>query len=150
MRRSSDLWHRLRRVALFGAVGCAAVLGAPLLGGCEGAAAEVSITLTRDPGSTLDGLGALRFIVRDLSADSPAVYGPVATGGTEPLVVPATVTPGTDFYVDVWGCPSTERCSPADVLARGCTPVLNVQGDQSIEVVIFDVSAAGAAACPPA
>lgn len=116
---------------------------------CEGPAAELNVTLRRGAGATLDGVTTLRFIVRELSAEAPEVFGPVEIDRTRPMRLSAQVTPGSDFYVDVWGCESPERCVPEAVLARGCTPILNIDGDTAVDISMFDVGAPELADCPP-
>jgi hypothetical protein len=117
--------------------------------GCPGPAAEVSINLVRGQGATLEGVTALRFIVRDLNAEVPEVFGPVEIDREQPMRLSATVTPGSPFYVDIWGCETVNRCVPQAVLARGCTPVLNVAGDTTLDLPMFDVGDSALDECPP-
>ena len=119
------------------------------LPGCPGPSAELQLTLQRGPDATLDNVTTLRFIVRELAADAPEVFGPVEIDRTRPMRLSAQVTPGSDFYVDVWGCESVERCVPEAVLARGCTEVLNISEDAAVEIELFDVGAPELADCPP-
>jgi len=141
-RRTSSVASRLLLVPLLLAALCA-----PL--GCPGPAAELQLTLQRGANATLSDVTTLRFIVRELDADAPEVFGPVEIDRTRPMRLSAQVTPGSDFYVDVWGCESVERCVPEAVLARGCTEVLNISEDTAIEIELFDVGAPELDACPP-
>lgn len=126
-----------------------ALLLAAALAGCPGAAAELRINLLRGEGAALEGLGALRFIVRDLEAAEPEVYGPIPLDGNRRYRLAATVTPGVDFYVDVLGCESSEACEGDAFLARGCTSVLNIDTDTAVDIALFDRDQPDAAACPP-
>jgi hypothetical protein len=130
----------------------ALLLGAALLcvPGCEGPAAELALTLERGADATLTNVTSLRFIVREFAQPAPEVFGPVEIDRSRPMRLSAQVTPGVDFYVDIWGCESNDRCVPEAVLARGCTPALNVQSDTSVTVELFDVGAPELTVCPPA
>ncbi len=117
--------------------------------GCPGPAAELRIDLVRGADATLQGLAALRFVVRDLAADAPEVYGPIELEGDRRYRLAATVTPGVDFYVDVMGCTGVDACEGDDYIARGCTSVLNVDTDTAVDIALFDRDQPDAAACPP-
>ena len=117
--------------------------------GCPGAAAELRIELVRGDGASLDGLGALRFVVRDLDADAPEVYGPISLEGDRRYRLTATVTPGVDFYVDVLGCTSADACDGDAFIARGCTSVLSIATDTAVTIALFDREQPDADACPP-
>ena len=116
---------------------------------CGGAAAELRIALEPGQGATLDGLGALRFVVRELAADSPEVFGPVSLDSGRQYRLSTSVTPNEDFYVDVLGCPSVEACGDGDIVARGCTPIMNIPGDTAVDIALFDQDQPEAAQCPP-
>lgn len=116
---------------------------------CPGPAAELRIQLERGAGATLEGLSALRFVVRDLETDTPAVYGPIPLDGNRRYRLSAEVTPGVDFYVDVLGCSSADTCEGESFIARGCTSVLNIETDTAVDIALFDRAQPEAAACPP-
>lgn len=119
------------------------------LPGCPGPAAVVQLELSAGPGAPSADIKALRFLVRELDADAPEVFGPIPLDREQPLRLAAEVTPSSPFYIDVWACPDVESCAPADVIARGCTPVLEVEGDTSLSLTLYASSDARAAECPP-
>lgn len=118
---------------------------------CMGAAAEIRLALEPADDADLSEVGALKFLVRDLGAEGPETFGPVPLEPGQPLTLSATVAPETPMYVDVWGCPDVDRCSPVDVLARGCTAVIELaEGEVRDEVVVLsNVTATSGPACPP-
>ena len=128
-----------------------ALAGASLLG-CPGPAAELVLDLQAADGADLSNVNALRVIVRDLSADAPEVFGPFAIDREARQRLAASVEPGRDFYVDVWGCPRVEDCAPMDMIARGCTPIVKIPEGQSqanTTIVLDDQGLDDDGPCPP-
>jgi hypothetical protein len=129
---------------------------AALLASSCGGAANVEITLERGPG--VPGLETVTVVVRDLTTDKPTVYGPVKLREQERFRVQASVPPGHDFYVDVFGCQDPEACSGDLVVARGCTGVMElVENETRTETVVLhatrgdhDLEPTGDGRTPPA
>ena len=96
----------------------------------------------------------VKFQVKERGAPAAGEFGPFDLDAI-PDEQFAPVVPGTEFYIDVIGCPAPEpeNCvEPGSFNARGCTPTfISIGKDEvkSIEIVI-DNAVNGDAICPPA
>lgn len=128
---------------------CLMTIGLAL--GC-GPSAELTIALESAPAADLSTLTALRITVRDLTLEEPEIFGPYEIDRDAPQRLAATVEPGNDFYVDVWGCESTARCAPTELVGRGCTDILNLAPgttDTVVTVTLDESENVPATRCPP-
>ena len=96
----------------------------------------------------------VKFQVKERGANTVEEFGPFDLDAI-PDEQFAPIVPGTEFYIDVIGCPQPEpeNCvDPGSFNARGCTPTFISLGKdevRSVEIVMND-SVAGDAICPPA
>jgi len=117
-----------------------------------GPSAEVTLALESAAGADLSTVAALRVTVRDLTKEEPEIFGPFEIDRSEPERLACMVEPGNDFYVDVWGCVSTARCAPTEIVGRGCTEILNLAPgttDTVVTVVIDESANVPDDQCPP-
>jgi hypothetical protein len=129
-----------------------AAIGWLLLVSACGPSAEVTIALESAPSADLSTMTALRITVRDLTKEEPEIFGPFEIDRADPERLATTIEPGNDFYIDVWGCESTARCAPTEVVARGCTAILNVAPgttDTVVTVTLDESENVPATRCPP-
>lgn len=115
--------------------------------GCGSDAVPLRLTLVAGPDLPV-GLRSLRVVVREAARDRPDVYGPFAL--RDELTIPLAVRPGVPFYADLLGCNDRTACTENDVIARGCTEVIEVERTAELEVVLHEVSSDAAQRCPPA
>ena len=130
----------------------AAALALLTLAGCQGAAVQVTVVLQAAPDASLNGLSDLKVIVRELSSETPEIFGPFPIDRSQQETLGAAVQPNSDFYIDVWGCPSGSECLPTDVVARGCSPVTRFSEAESpavVAITLYDPLQEEAALCPP-
>lgn len=136
--RGASIRHAFELVAL-----------ALLSGACQ---PQVEIILVRAPGFEATP-EFVKFQVKERAAPAAKEFGPFDLDAI-PDEQFAPVVPGTEFYIDVIGCPAPEpeNCVEAGSFnARGCTPTfISVAKDEvkSIEIAI-DNAVNGDAICPP-
>lgn len=95
----------------------------------------------------------VKFQVQERAAPAPEEFGPFSLQAI-PAQQFAPVEPGTEFSIDVIGCPAAESdacIEPTSFNARGCTPDFITLGkDEQREIVIeIDNAVNGEAICPP-
>ena len=126
----------------------ATVMALAALSGCAPPQAELFLVLTPATGADLSEVNALRINVRELSELTPEVFEAIDLNETTEERLRADVPPESPFYVDIWGCPDVDNCRGPDVIARGCTRVLQLEvgEERSLGVAIGNIPVDG---CPP-
>lgn len=122
-----------------------------MISGCGSESGEVTISIQKaDEGDDFSDVNALRIIVRDLSEDTPNVFGPFELNREQPTRLSTDIPPGNTFYVDVWGCLSVDSCMIQDVLARGCSGEILSDAsvpNQSVDITLYRAGSADATNC---
>lgn len=106
------------------------------VGSC-GPAANVELTVDKTP--AVGPLQGLLIVLRKANSNTPTVYGPIDLTKSGDTALRTDVTPGQEFYFDVFGCSSPSDCTGANVVARGCHNLATVnQGEQkAIAVTLY-------------
>ena len=94
----------------------------------------------------------VKFQVGQRGQEGVAEFGPFDVDAI-PDEQFAPVTPGTEFFIDVIGCPDGDAANcrdAANFTARGCTPFMTLGRDEVTTVTIEVHNApAGDVLCPP-